>query len=384
MNPNLFVFNHFPKTGGTTALQVMRQNLSSDDFSPHLAEHDVRIKPSRFSHYPMIAGHFSIVSHSAWGAGRLNITWLREPIRRILSTYIFWRQSPNVTPVTAKAKELSFADFVTYFQSSPALINNAYTHHFAGLSYEWSDSPDDRSSLLEHAWHNLCCFDFVGRTEEMAASIRALCQHMDWCPPQMIPHLNRSYSESLLDQIDSKTMNILLRNNELDRELYRRNSGRFDCFYNLGTGRNHIGEGTATSGFVVMPPVRQTYDIGAILRVTVRPPAHQRTFSVCIDYRTRCELPGLIAGIAVRDASGQIIWDGNTALEGKEIESGRNYYGTVLFNPSCPLYPGTYILSTALSDLRHLGFHYDWQDHTVFVDEDNVEVSAPLLSGAAR
>ena len=221
MPPVRYIFNHIPKTGGISFLTICRHNLASSEISPHLTEHEVRMAPvGRFEPYRLIAGHFSLPSHARLSAGRYSMTLLREPIRTIFSTYTFWRGVPENNLVTSKAKELSFASFVRYFEHSPGIISNPYTHHFAGIGHEFADDNTDGPSLLATAKHNLSVFDFIGICEEYERSAQLLCHELGWQLPTPLPHENRSGSEKKLASIDEPTMQFLRERNQLDFELY--------------------------------------------------------------------------------------------------------------------------------------------------------------------
>ena len=114
MLPTHFIFNHIPKTAGITLLTICRSNVASAEISPHLTEHEIRLMPAaRFEHYRMVAGHFSILTQAGFCRDRYSMTLLRDPIRRIISAYTYWRMATEENIVTSKAKELSFAGFIT-------------------------------------------------------------------------------------------------------------------------------------------------------------------------------------------------------------------------------------------------------------------------------
>jgi hypothetical protein len=148
------------------------------------------------------------------------MTLLRDPIRRIFSTYTFWRTASE-KPVDSQGKELPFADFVRYFMDSPAIIHNPYTHHLAAIGRDCGAYPADESALLAAAKRNLAAFNFVGICEEFARSVSLLCAELGWRAPAAMPHENRTASEDRFGGIDSQTMEILRDRNRLDLELYK-------------------------------------------------------------------------------------------------------------------------------------------------------------------
>ena len=81
MLPKHYIFNHIPKTGGNTLLTICRHNLMPADFSPHLTEHEIRLMPAaRFERFPLVVGHFSVLTQAGFCRSRYSMTLLRDPI----------------------------------------------------------------------------------------------------------------------------------------------------------------------------------------------------------------------------------------------------------------------------------------------------------------
>ena len=192
MRPSHYIFNHLAKTGGTSLLAICRHNLAASEISPHLTEEEVLSSDLHWERYRLIGGHFSLLAQARFSRNRYSITLLRDPIQAIISTYTFWRIASDSGPLTAKAKELSFKDFVRYFADAPAVILNRATHHFAALGRDVSVHRRDKYSLLAAAKQNLTAFDFVSICEEFERSARLLCQELGWQLPVPFPHENRS------------------------------------------------------------------------------------------------------------------------------------------------------------------------------------------------
>ena len=221
MPPKQYIFNHIPKTGGNSVLAVCHDNLKPEEIGPHLTDHEIRLMTGAdYERYPLVAGHFTVLTQMKFSRSRYSITWMRDPIRRIFSAYTFWRSAAEYNPVTTKARDCSFGDFVDYFADSPAIIHNPCVHHFAAIARDWPSYPTDDAALLAAAKHNLAAFDFVGICEKMGKSLRLLCRELGWIPPAYVPHENRSSSETRFDEIAPHTMDLLRERNRLDLELY--------------------------------------------------------------------------------------------------------------------------------------------------------------------
>ena len=355
MSPSHFIFNHIPKTGGTTLLTICRARLAASQISPHLIEPEIRLIPaSRFERYALITGHFSILTQAGFCRGRYSMTLLRDPIRRIFSAYTFWRAAEESNVVTAKAKELSFADFVRYFADSPAIIHNPYTHHFAAVGRDFPGYPADETGLLDAARNNLAAFDFVGVCEKLPKSVRRLCQEAGWPAPTETPHENRSYSERGLAGIETQTLELLRERNRLDLELYEYATTRL----------TQSGE---RNRFVAYPASYAPARRAAINDVSARWVSGE-TLEIAVRFCVRTEIAELSLGVQVDDADGEVIWGTSTSNEGTGLQPKPYGESRGVFLVDCDLPPGLYFVTVALSEPRRLGFHEHWIDHATLFE----------------
>ena len=366
MPPTHYIFNHIPKTGGISLLAVCGRNLEPSEIGPHLAEHDIRLMPaSRFEGHRLITGHFSVLTQTGFCRSRYSMTLLRNPIRRIFSAYTFWRTAPEHNPVTSKARELSFADFVRYFVDSPAIIHNPYTHHLAGIGRDCPGYPADAAALLAAAKHNLAAFDFVGVCEEMERSARLLCHTLGWPAPATIPHENRTSSAARFAEIEPQTMGILRERNHLDLELYQYAVGLFDA-------REEAAKSDIVSARPVEPnrfvPYPVPYKMDARARIqsvsaTWVPDDSSRMLEIAVDFTTAAQIAELSLGIQINDTAGNIVWGTSTSRECLEIAYEIGLASSAVLLVECELPRGMYFVTVALSEPRRLGFHEHWIDH---------------------
>jgi hypothetical protein len=369
MLPAHYIFNHIPKTGGLTLLAICRSNLAAAEISPHLTEHEIRLMPAaRFEHYKLVAGHFSILTQAGFCRSRYSMTLLRDPIRRIVSAYTYWRLAAEHNAVTAKAKEVSFADFVRHFIDSPAIIQNPYTHHFAGIGRDFPRYPADASALLAAAKDNLAAFDFVGICEEFERSARLLCGELGWHLPMPIPHENRTSSEEKLGGIDPQTMEILRDCNRLDLELY---AYGVDLFHARAAKNLDSAERTPARAKPVEPnrlvpfPIPYTPDRRAVIRdVSARwvPGENSRMLELTVGFRANERIAGLSLGVQVNDPAGIVVWGTSTSNENLELNYETDCDCRAAFLVQCELPCGIYFVTAALSEPRRLGFHDHWID----------------------
>jgi hypothetical protein len=365
--PKHYVFNHIPKTGGTSLLAVCSQNLEPAEISPHLDYTEIRLMPARFEHYKLISGHFSVLAQTGFCRSRYSMTLLRDPIRRILSAHTFWRIATEDNLVTAKARELSFADFVRYFIDSPTVIQNPYTHHLAAIGRDCAAYPADKSALLATAKRNLAAFNFVGICEEFARSVSLLCAELGWRPPAAMPHKNRTSSEDRYGGIDAQTMEILRDRNRIDLELYEYAVQLFHA-REAGAGSASgpgFPESIEPNHFLPFPVPYNSNRRATVQSVSAEWVGDEssRILEIAIAFETRVPIAELSLGIRITDVAANIVWATNTTNEYLELdyEPGRDCRGVFLVE--CALPRGMYFVTVALHEPRRLGFHDHWIAH---------------------
>ena len=360
--PNRYIFNHIPKTGGMSLLETCRQNLPAADISPHVIGDDViaGLNPPLES-YRLIAGHFSLGVHARLSGNRYSMTMLRDPIRTILSSYIYWRSADVEFPLIAKAKQLPFDAYVRCFRDDTGLIRNRFTHHFAMFGKDFPDDPSQGPSLLAAAKHNLTAFHFVGICEEFEDTARLLCQELGWRRPATVPYVNRSHSEDSFDSIDRETMGILLESNGLDYELYEYGKALFRARLERHSERaagsvepNHFVP------FVLNAPQRKAEIQGVAASWVSRSPSPMLDLE--IRFHTRIQDTGLVLGVAIYDAAGNNVWGTNTGIENLQLRHEANHDGVAHFVLEFNAPAGAYSVTAAIHQLSRPGFHEHWID----------------------
>jgi hypothetical protein len=372
--PKHYIFNHIPKTGGNSLLAICRGNLEPAEISPHLEDAEIRLMPAaRFEHYRLITGHFSVLAQTGFCRSRYSMTLLREPIRRIFSTYTYWR-TERYNPLTAKAKELSFVDFVRYFIDSPAIIQNPYTFHLAAIGRAWPAFPGNESALLAAAKRNLAAFNFVGVCEEFERSVRLLCAQLGWRPPAAIPHENRTSSAEVLGGIDPQTMEILRDRNRLDLELYEYAVQLFHAREaDARVARDSAFAGNVEPNyFIPFPNPPNPKCRATIQSVSAEWVGNEssKVLEIAVGYKTRLPIEQLSLSVQVTGVKGDMAWNTSTWQECLELEYEPGRDCRAVFLAECELPRGLYFVTVALAEPRKFGFYEHCIDHaTLFTVE---------------
>ena len=207
---------HVPKSAGTTFSHILARqygvglymDYGHEPIHPALAKKDPEIwrreqaekaallpAPTRVIH-----GHFWAGKYDQIFPGAKKITWLREPVQRLISHYFYFKSHPDLPhPINHRLHEqnLSLLDFARL----PALQNV--------LTRRWlRDTP-------------LSAFDFVGVQEHFAADLAALQRDLGWNPVEITrenPTLHEEYERARADAAAFAELEEL---NRADLELYR-------------------------------------------------------------------------------------------------------------------------------------------------------------------
>lgn len=334
-------------------------------------EDDIRlVRPEHFEHYRLIRGHFSVLTQMGFSRNRYSMTLVRDPLQTILSTYNFWRTRPEGDPLTQQAKSLSFPDFVRRFAGCPSILHNPYTHHFAALSRDYPEEPDEKE-LLAAAKHNLAAFDFVGVCEQFEDTVRLLCQAVGWTLPREIPHENRSGRAQLLDSIDDETERALREYNRLDLELYSYAVGLFrarsDAAEPAKTQKpqpapdNTAAALSARNRFVAFPLPQFPARRACIRQVTAAQEPGAR-ITVTVTYAITEPISQVLVAILIYDAEGNIAYGPVASLDRPALPLPSEDQRQVTFQVAREFEPQTYFVTAALEDARRPGVRYDWMD----------------------
>ena len=384
--PTHYIFNHIPKTGGISFLAVCRANLAPPEISPHLDDAEIRLlPPANFERYKLIRGHISLLTQSGFCRSRYTMTLLRDPIRRIFSAYTFWRIAREQNVTTAKARELSFSEFVRYFIDSPTVIHNPYTHHLASIGRDCPGYSGDAAALLSAAKNNLAAFDFVGICEELERSVRLLCAELGWRNPDTVPHQNRSASEASFGEIEGQMLDILRDRTQLDMELYEYAVQILHARENAAA-KSNIGlpRLVEPNRFVPIPAPSKVDRRSLIQSVTATwaPGDSTRMLEIAVNFTTAAPLAELSLGVQVNDAAGNIVWGTSTEHECLELVHQPGMSCLAVFLVECDLPEGLYFVTVALSEPRRLGFHEHWIDHAALFTVEPARVArSPYVRG---
>jgi len=245
-------FLHIHKTAGTSVSRAIESALPIDstclinfeyqyfDKQGFKNEHDRnKYWQSKLSNYKFFRGHFGLGIRNRYFPDTLVLTFLRDPVERLISCYLFWlRQALNKgIPdnkqhlVALKIRGMDFEEFVSSDDSD--IVNathNVQTRLLAGGQF--GRAPDLRSqvmgpnlgssNILEHAISFITSENvLVGLNSQVDKILEQLSERLELTIPK-VQHLRKT---SLQDKDRVfLTPKSLRRANEitlLDRELFK-------------------------------------------------------------------------------------------------------------------------------------------------------------------
>ena len=168
------IYTHIPKTGGTSILEVFRKNISLDGFI--YTEEDIVseiIRSLAERRLKAIFGHIEYGVHEIiqFYDGVTYCTFLRDPIKRVVSEYYFFRE---FAPDSKMHKDLQNVPTVEDWFRSPHRPRNWQTRILCGYG---TPRVVDSSLAIDHIDNDYC---FVGILEHMEESVRRMCETLNF------------------------------------------------------------------------------------------------------------------------------------------------------------------------------------------------------------
>ena len=223
-----YLIMHIPKCAGTTLRKMIEEHCGSSSLVQLYSRKNQFGQPNKpITGYQedYVIGHFGIDYFKDADHGRKVITFMRDPIDRVLSHYYYWRSTEQAGIGPKLAKCLSLADFlksdllavrrqISNLQAwmFVANIDMMNRHRYACVSQD---------ELYEMAISNLDLFDFIGLTETFDRDIRYLNDRYAWGAGYSYAIANITAARKRVDELDDETIELLRGVTALDRRLYR-------------------------------------------------------------------------------------------------------------------------------------------------------------------
>ncbi len=220
----VIIFQHIPKTAGTTLRYIIQYQFPPSSIcelygssGPHVERINKlkNLSESQRKKIKIINTHLGFGLHKFMSQPYTYITFLREPIERVISMYYYYQKTKN--PIF---QHLSLQEFVQTYGA----VQNGMTKNLSGVTLKRQLlQPKDKDKVpfseenLDIAKKNLQThFKLVGISEKFDESLMLLKRILGW----KIPLHDKSNVSKRARDIPQETLSLIEKLNQFDLQLY--------------------------------------------------------------------------------------------------------------------------------------------------------------------
>jgi hypothetical protein len=215
------IFLHIHKTGGNTLRRIVERQYDKHliwrVYKQHKPNDLQKLSQSERARIRLIVGHFKFGYHELLPQPSTYITFLREPVERVISNYIWTLANENHAYHRRVVSQTS--DLIEYIHSGiDPIVSNGMTKMLSGRGALYGDNPRELVERAKTSVDNH--FAVVGLTEMFDESLLLLSHIFGW---RNIFYVKRNVTKKRIQSKDvSKTAKDTIRQyNRLDLELYQ-------------------------------------------------------------------------------------------------------------------------------------------------------------------
>jgi hypothetical protein len=191
----ILIYTHIPKTGGTSVLEVFRENIPPERLV-YTEEEIVTGLLFKILNRDLqaIFGHIEYGVHEVveFYKNVTYCTFVRDPIKRVISEYYYYRKH---APDSKMHKDLQSVPTVEDWFTSPHRPRNWQTNILCGYG---NPRVIDSSLAIDHIYNDYC---FVGILEHMEESVRRMCETLNFDHvPSPLPRKKEASNKPAFDE----------------------------------------------------------------------------------------------------------------------------------------------------------------------------------------
>jgi len=219
------IFLHLPKVGGMTLDQILERRyprermFTFDGREPRRAlERFQAIPEPERARLRLVRGHVAFGIHTALPTPSAYITYLRNPVERVISQFYYAKSSPDhYLYARLKRDGTSLYEYAAQ-QLTPEILNQQ-TSALAGIETQTWEIETTRASLEAAKQHLQTHFRVVGVTEQFDTGLLLIQRAFGWTMPLYLRE-NTTAEKPPAAQIDPRARALIAELNALDIELY--------------------------------------------------------------------------------------------------------------------------------------------------------------------
>lgn len=203
------VFLHMHKTAGTSLVHLAALHYGNDGIITRGGY--ARRTAGSLLDIPFVSGHLGFDYSAPLITMRKSFTFLRDPAKRILSLYHFYRsQSLYTFPVYRIAHESSLVEFLRKGLADSLVKNRIWNNLTWQLAHGYCsrDKRDINAStpqvLIDLAMEHLQAFTFVGLADHFERDAAVVAPALGWPPPQEGIRENTGQERGTADELSSE------------------------------------------------------------------------------------------------------------------------------------------------------------------------------------
>jgi len=212
------IFQHIPKTAGTSLANVILSQFKEDHKfvcgRDGVLNNFISLDQNRKNQIKLLIGHVDFGIHKYFDDESLYITFLRDPVKRVVSHYYFIK-SHKQHRYHKHANQMRISEFIT--SGIRPRMNNCMTRMISGISPRYHCCNEE---MLYQAINNISAhYAFYGFYDMLDQSVDHLVKVMNWEKVELSV-TNATPNKPSIDKISDKITDLIIEYNQLDIKLY--------------------------------------------------------------------------------------------------------------------------------------------------------------------